>query len=57
MKQKFEESLPEFEQYKNTSCIVISPKESSKKYPKKISPKKTKKDYYNEPEKVAKSVV
>ena len=57
MKQKFEESLPEFEQYKNTSCIVISPKESSKKNPKKISPKKTKKDYYNEPEKVAKSVV
>ena len=57
MKQKFEESLPEFEQYKNMSCIVLGPKESLKKVQKKISQKKNKKDYYNEPEKVAKSVV
>ena len=35
MKQKFEESLPDYEQYKNMSCVVLGPKESSRKTPQK----------------------
>ena len=55
--QKFEESLPDdYEQYKTMSCIVLGPKESSKKSPKKAT-KKPEKDYYNKPEKVANSLV
>ncbi len=57
MKQKFEESLPAYEQYKNMSCVVIGPKESFKKTPKKISSKKSMNECYSEPKKVAKSVV
>ena len=57
MKQKFEESLPEYEQYKNMSCIVVGPKESSKKSNKKLSQKKPNKSYYNEPKIVNNSVV
>ena len=57
MKQKFEESLPDYEQYKNMSCIVIGPKESPKKAVKKTDSKKSMTDYYNEPKTVAKGVV
>ena len=56
MKPKFEESLPDYEEYKNSSCIVLGPKESSKKSPKKAL-KKSEKDYYNKPKKVANSLV
>ena len=48
MKQKFEESLPDYEEYKNTSCIIISPKENQRKTPKKQNIKKE--NYFNEPE-------
>ena len=57
MKQKFEESLPDYEQYKNMSCIVIGPKESSGKISQKKSIKKAKNDYYNEPLKKSKGIV
>ena len=57
MKQKFEESLPDYEQYKNMSCIVIGPKESSGKLSQKKSNKKAKNDYYNEPLKKTKGIV
>ena len=57
MKQKFEESLPEYEQYKNMSCIVVGPKESSKKSNKKLTQKKSNKSYYNDPKIVNNSVV
>jgi hypothetical protein len=52
MKQKFEESLPDYEQYKNMSCIVIGPSESSKK---PSQSKKMQKDYYNKPKVIGKS--
>ena len=57
MKQKFEESLPDYEQYKNMSCIVIGPKESSGKISQKKINKKAKNDYYNEPLKKTKGIV
>ena len=44
MKQKFEESLPDYETYKNMSYIIITPKETSKKTPLKKS-EKSKKDF------------
>ena len=52
MKHKFEESLPDYEQYKNMSCVVIGPSESSKK---PSQSKKIQKDYYNKPKVVGKS--
>ena len=52
MKQKFEDALPDYEQYKNMSCVVIGPESS-----KKPSQKKIQKDYYNKPDVVAKSVL
>lgn len=55
MKQKFENSLPDYEQYKNMSCIVIGPSERSKKASQKNTPKKLSKDYFNKPKTVAKS--
>ena len=57
MKQKFEESLPDYEQYKNMSCVVLGPKESSRKTPQKKFSKKSKNDYYNLPDKTSKGMV
>ena len=56
MKQKFEDSLPDYEQYKNMSCIVIGPKETNKKTPLKKT-QKSKNDYYNLPDKKTKGTV
>ena len=39
MKIKFEESLPDYEQYKNMSYVILGPKENSKKTPLKKSKK------------------
>ena len=57
MKQKFENSLPDYEQYKNMSCIVIGPNERSKKASLKNTPKKLNKDYFTKPKTVAKSQI
>jgi len=57
MKQKFEESLPEYEQYKKMGCIVIGPKESIGKISQKKRIKKAKNDYYNEPLKKTKGII
>ena len=57
MKIKFEESLPDYEHYKNMSCIVLGPKENSKKTPLKKSKKASKENYYNEPEKFNKGII
>ena len=57
MKQKFEESLPDYETYKNMSYIIITPKETSKKTPLKKS-EKSKKDFmYSEPVKKQKGII
>ena len=57
MKQKFEESLPDYEEYKNMSCIMIAPKENSRKTPLKKSQKSKKEFFYSEPEKMQKGTV
>ena len=57
MKQKFEESLPDYETYKNMSCIMIAPKETSRKTPLKKSQKSKKEFFYNEPEKKQKGIL
>ena len=56
MKQKFEESLPDYETFKNMSCIMIAPKENSKKTPLKKTQNVKKEFYYNEPEKKQKEL-
>ena len=57
MKQKFEESLPDYETFKNMSCIMIAPKENSKKTPLKKTQNVKKEFYYNEPEKKQKGII
>ena len=57
MKIKFEESLPDYEQYKNMSYVVLGPKENSKKTPLKKSKKVTKENYFTEPKKLNKGIV
>ena len=57
MKIKFEESLPDYEQYKNMSYVVLGPKENSKKTPLKKSKKGSKENFYTEPERRNKGIV
>ena len=57
MKQKFEESLPDYETFKNMSCIMIAPKETSKKTPIKKSQKEKKELYYSEPVKTQNGIL
>ena len=57
MKIKFEESLPDYEQYKNMSYVILGPKENSKKTPLKKSKKAQKENYYTEPEKSNKGII
>ena len=56
MKHKFEDSLPDFEQYKNMSCLVIGPKDTSKKTPIKKT-QKSKRKYNDEPDVTNKGIV
>ena len=57
MKIKFEESLPDYEHYKNMSYVILGPKENSKKTPLKKSKKAQKENYYTEPEKHNKGII
>ena len=57
MKQKIEETIPNYEEYKNMSCVIIGPKETSKKTPLKKSQKSKKDVCFDEPEVKSKGTV
>ena len=57
MKAKFEESLPEYDQYKNMSCVIIGPKNISKQSQKKLSKKVSRKADYDEPKTLNKAII